>query len=69
MQYINSLEQPDDVFHPIYSIANLFSRIKILIDLNLSDPNTLNNEEKERLEFYHEKLLYDDINRHLPQFT
>ena len=66
MQYIDSLEQSDDVLHPIYSIANLFSRIKSLIDLNTSDSNTLNNEEKERLKFYHEELLYDDKKRHLP---
>ena len=46
--------------------ANLFSRIKSLIDLNTSDPNALNNEEKERLKFYHEELLYEDKTRHRP---
>ena len=66
MEYIESLEQPDDVLHPIYSIANLFLRIKSLITLNTSDPNTLNNEEKERLKFYHEELLYNNKKRHLP---
>ena len=63
--YINSLENPNDIFHPIYSIAKLFSRIKSLIHLNTSDPNALNNVEKEQLEFYHEELLYKDKNRYL----
>ena len=65
MQYIDSLEQPTDIFYPVYSITNLFSLIKSIIDLNTSDPNALSNDEKEQLKFYNEELLYDDKKRHL----
>ena len=65
MLYIDSLEKSDDIFHPIYSIANLLSWIKGLLDINTSNLNALDNEEKEQLKFYNEEVLYKDKKRHL----
>lgn len=47
MEHINTLEQIDDIYYPINNFVRLFSKIKILIDLNTSASNTPNNKEKE----------------------
>ena len=63
-EFINTLERPNDINHPINVITNLFSQIKNLAGLNSSACNTLNNEEKEKLELYHKEILYNK-KRHL----
>ena len=57
--FINTLERPNDINHPINAITTLVSQIKNLTGLNSSAHNTLNNEEKEDLELYHKELLYN----------
>ena len=39
--------------------------IKSLLDLNIINPNVLNNEEKKRLKFFKEEILNEDNKRHL----
>ena len=61
VEYIDTLNQPDDTFHPINKIANLFLEIKNLLDLNTLNPNVLNNKERKRLKFLKEYIIYEDI--------
>ena len=52
IQYIDTLETPDNINQLINAIANLFYQIKNLTNLSSAGPNNLNKEEK-RLDFYH----------------
>ena len=44
VEYIDTLDRLDNIFHPINEITNLFLKIKTLLDLDILNSNVLNNE-------------------------
>ena len=44
IEYIDTLNQLDNVFHTINEIINLFLKIKSILDLNILNLNILNNK-------------------------
>ena len=66
VDYINTLDLPEDLHHPINIVADYIRGIKDLLDLHKHNSDLLNDEEKNQYEFLRKEVLHKGIHKHLP---
>ena len=71
VEYINSLDLPEDQHHPINIITGYILGIKELLDTHKRNSNLLDDEEMLQYTFYRNEILYESEQKHLsiPVYT